>query len=90
MVYMPKDGKLGRAGAEILGGDPAAFRKGRKISGARIRALLYSRGPFPLLPNDIEQWDVERHSVSLSGKCGNHMREVQTSGMQAGWYPGAA
>jgi len=32
IVYMPKDGKLVRAGGDILGGDPAAYRTGAKYS----------------------------------------------------------
>jgi len=43
IVYMPKDGKLVRAGGDILGGDPAAYRTGAKIFGAGVRPVLTAK-----------------------------------------------
>jgi CubicO group peptidase (beta-lactamase class C family) len=88
MVYMPKDGKLGRAGAEILGGDPAAFRKDAKYPAPEFG--LYSTAEdlshFCQMILNNGMWKGTRF---LSPASVETMREVQTSGMQAGWYPGA-
>jgi CubicO group peptidase (beta-lactamase class C family) len=42
IVYAPKDGKVIRAGSQILGGDPGAFRKGSKYPGPEY-GLIVSR-----------------------------------------------
>jgi CubicO group peptidase (beta-lactamase class C family) len=88
MVYMPKGGKFVRAGGEILGGDPAVFRKGAKYPAPEFG--LFSTAEdlshfCQMILND-GTWGGVR---LLSPVAVETMREVQTSGMTAGWYPGA-
>jgi CubicO group peptidase (beta-lactamase class C family) len=88
MVYMPKDGKLGRAGAEILGGDPAAFRKDAKYPAPEF-GLFSTAEDLSHFCQMILNNGMWRGTRLLSPVSVETMREVQTSGMQAGWYPGA-
>jgi CubicO group peptidase (beta-lactamase class C family) len=88
MVYTPMAGKLVRAGADILGGDPAAFRKGAKYPGPEFGLFSTAEdlSHFCQMILNNGTWEDVRF---LSPASIETMREVQTSGLQAGWYPGA-
>ena len=88
MVYMPKDGKLVRAGAQILGGDPGLFRKGAKYPGPEYGLFSTAEdiSHFCQMILNGGKWNDVRF---LSPASITAMRQVQTSGMLAGWYPGA-
>lgn len=88
MVYEPKSGKLVRAGADILGGDPAVFRKGAKYPAPEFGLFSTAEdlSHFCQMILDDGTWKGTRF---LSRASVETMREVQTAGMQAGWYPGS-
>jgi CubicO group peptidase (beta-lactamase class C family) len=88
IVYMPKDGKFVRAGADILGGDPAAFRKGAKYPAPEFGLFSTAEdlSHFCQMILNNGTWKGTRFLSPVSIET---MREPQTSGMQAGWYPGA-
>jgi CubicO group peptidase (beta-lactamase class C family) len=88
IVYMPKNGKLVRAGAEILGGDPGAFRKGAKYPAPEfgLFSTAADLSHFYQMVLDSGTWKGTRF---LSRASVETMREVQTAGMQAGWHLGA-
>ncbi|MGH9546343.1 MAG: serine hydrolase domain-containing protein [Terriglobales bacterium] len=88
MVYMPRDGKLSRAGPEILGGDPAAFRKNAKYPAPEFGLFSTAEdlSHFCQMILNNGSWKGARF---LSPVTVETMQEVQTSGMRAGWYPGA-
>ena len=90
IVYMPqkKDGKMIRAGAQILGGDPGAFRKGAKYPGPEygLFSTAEDLSHFCQMILNRGTWKGIRF---LSPATLEAMRQVQTSGMEAGWYPGA-
>lgn len=88
MVYMPKGGRFGRAGAEILGGDPAAFRKNAKYPAPEFGLFSTAEdlSHFCQMILNNGTWEGTRFLSPVSVAM---MREVQTSGMQAGWYPGS-
>lgn len=88
IVYAPKDGKLTRAGAHILGGDPGAFRKGAKYSGPEY-GLFSTADDISHFCQMILNHGTWKGIRFLSPATLDAMREVQTSGMAAGWYPGA-
>ncbi len=88
IVYTPKDGKMTRAGSQILGGDPGAFRKGAKYPGPEYGLFSTAEdiSHFCQMILDRGTWKGTRF---LSPATLDAMREVQTAGMEAGWYPGA-
>ena len=88
IVYTPKGGKLVRAGAQILGGDPGAFRKGAKYPGPEYGLFSTAEdiSHFCQMILHDGTWNGTRF---LSPATIAAMRELQTSGMTAGWYPGA-
>jgi CubicO group peptidase (beta-lactamase class C family) len=88
IVYMPKDGKMIRAGAQILGGDPGAFRKGAKYPGPEY-GLFSTADDISHFCQMILNHGTWKGTRFLSPATIEIMRQVQTSGMEAGWYPGA-
>ncbi len=88
IVYMPKDGKMIRAGAQILGGDPGAFRKGSKYPGPEY-GLFSTAEDISHFCQMILNHGTWKGTRFLSPATIEAMRQVQTSGMEAGWYPGA-
>jgi CubicO group peptidase (beta-lactamase class C family) len=88
IVYMPKDGKMIRAGAQILGGDPGAFRKGAKYPGPEY-GLFSTADDISHFCQMILNHGIWKGTRFLSPATIETMRQVQTSGMEAGWYPGA-
>ena len=88
MVYMPKDGKLVRGGSDLLGGDPALYRKGAKYSAPEF-GLFSTAEDLSHFCDMILHLGTWKGVRLLSPVSVQTMREPQTSGMQAGWYPGA-
>lgn len=88
IVYMPKDGKMIRAGSQILGGDPGAFRKGAKYPGPEY-GLFSTAEDISHFCQMILNHGTWKGTRFLSPATIEAMRQVQTSGMEAGWYPGA-
>ena len=88
IVYMPKDGKMIRGGAQILGGDPGAFRKGSKYPGPEY-GLFSTAEDISHFCQMILNHGTWKGTRFLSRATIEAMRQVQTSGMEAGWYPGA-
>ncbi|HVT97528.1 MAG TPA: serine hydrolase domain-containing protein [Acidobacteriaceae bacterium] len=88
MVYSPNDGKLQRAGADILGGDPGAYRKGAKYPAPEfgLFSTVEDLSHFCEMILGNGEWHGIRFLSPASLKA---MSEVQTAGMEAGWYPGA-
>lgn len=88
MVYASDNGKLHRASGDILGGDPAAFRKGAKYPapGFGLFSTVEDLSHFCEMVLNNSEWHGIRF---LSSASLNAMREVQTAGMEAGWYSGA-
>jgi CubicO group peptidase (beta-lactamase class C family) len=89
MVYAWRDGKLQKAGAETLGGDPWQYRRGAKFSGPEF--ALFSTAPdlahfYQMMANGgtyAGRRYLSRASVDLMGK-------VHTGELQAGHNPGTA
>ncbi len=88
IVYTPKDGKETRAGGQILGGDPGAFRKGSKYPGPEY-GLFSTADDISHFCQMIQNHGTWKGARILSPGTIDTMREVQTGGMVAGWYPGA-
>ena len=88
IVYMPKGGKLIRAGSQILGGDPGSFRKGAKYPGPEY-GLFSTADDISHFCQMILNHGTWKGTRFLSPATIETMRQVQTSGMEAGWYPGA-
>jgi CubicO group peptidase (beta-lactamase class C family) len=88
IVYMPKDGKMIRAGSQILGGDAGAFRKGAKYPGPEY-GLFSTADDISHFCQMILNHGTWKGTRFLSPATIETMRQVQTSGMEAGWYPGA-
>lgn len=88
IVYTRKDGKLVRAGADSLGGDPGAFRKGAKYPAPEFGLFSTTKdlSHFYQMMLDHGTWNGTR---LLSPNGVEMMTAVQTSGLQAGWHPGA-
>lgn len=88
LVYMPQDGKFVRQGREILGGDPAAYRKGAKYPAPEFGLFSTAEdlSHFCQMILNNGTWKGKRFLSPVSLET---MREPQTSGMPAGWYPGA-
>lgn len=88
IVYSPKDGKMIRAGSQILGGEPGAFRKGSKYPGPEY-GLFSTAEDISHFCQMILNHGTWKGARFLSPATIDAMRQVQTSGMEAGWYPGA-
>jgi CubicO group peptidase (beta-lactamase class C family) len=88
IVYTSKDSKMIRAGTQILGGDPGAFRKGAKYPGPEY-GLFSTADDISHFCQMILNHGTWKGTRFLSPATIEAMREVQTSGMSAGWYPGA-
>ncbi|HSS95479.1 MAG TPA: serine hydrolase domain-containing protein [Terriglobales bacterium] len=89
MVYMPQNGKFVREGADILGGDPATYRKGAKYPAPEFGLFSTAEdiSHFCQMILDKGTWKGKRFLSPVSIET---MREPQTLGMQpGGWYPGA-
>jgi len=88
IVYMPKKGKLVRAGAEILGGDPGAFRKGAKYPAPEFGLFSTAEdlSHFYQMVLNNGTWKGIRFLSPVSVET---MQAVQTAGLQAGWHLGA-
>jgi CubicO group peptidase (beta-lactamase class C family) len=88
LVYMPKDGNFVRQGGDILGGDPAAYRKGAKYPAPEFGLFSTAEdlSHFCQMILNNGTWKGKRFLSPVSIET---MREPQTIGMQAGWYPGA-
>ncbi|HWD98338.1 MAG TPA: serine hydrolase domain-containing protein [Bryobacteraceae bacterium] len=87
MVYRHQNGKLVRAGAEILGGDPALYRKGAKYPAPEFG--LYSTAEdlshFYQMMLNGGTYNGRRY---LSRQAVDLMREVHTGNIApAGWIP---
>ena len=88
IVYVPKVGKLIRAGSQTLGGDPGAFRKGAKYPGPEY-GLFSTADDISHFCQMILNHGTWKGTRILSPATIEAMRAVQTSSMEAGWYPGA-
>jgi CubicO group peptidase (beta-lactamase class C family) len=88
IVYTSKDSKMIRAGTQILGGDPGAFRKGAKYPGPEY-GLFSTADDISHFCQMILNHGTWKGTRFLSPATIEAMREVQTSGLSAGWYPGA-
>lgn len=88
IVYSPNNGKMVRAGAQILGGDPGAFRKGAKYPGPEY-GLFSTAEDLSHFCEMILNRGIWNGIRLLSPAGIEAMRQVQTSGMVAGWYPGS-
>lgn len=88
IVYTPKDDKMVRAGAQILGGDPGSFRKSAKYPGPEY-GLFSTADDISHFCQMILNHGIWKGTRFLSPATIETMREVQTSGMASGWYPGA-
>lgn len=88
IVYAPKDGKVIRAGSQILGGAPGAFRKGSIYPGPEY-GLFSTADDISHFCQMILNHGTWKGTRVLSPATIETMQEVQTSGMAAGWYPGA-
>jgi CubicO group peptidase (beta-lactamase class C family) len=87
MVYRHENGKLVRAGAEILGGDPALYRKGAKYPAPEFG--LYSTAEdlshFYQMMLNGGTYNGRRY---LSKQAVDLMRQVHTGNIApAGWIP---
>jgi len=87
MVYRHENGKLVRAGAEILGGDPALYRKGAKYPAPEFG--LYSTAEdlshFYQMMLNGGAYNGRRY---LSRQSVDLMRQVHTGNISpAGWIP---
>lgn len=87
MVYRHQNGKLVRAGAEILGGDPALYRKGAKYPAPEFG--LYSTAEdlshFYQMMLNGGTYNGRRY---LSRQAVDLMRQVHTGNIApAGWIP---
>jgi CubicO group peptidase (beta-lactamase class C family) len=87
MVYRHQNGKLVRAGAEILGGDPSLYRKGAKYPAPEFG--LYSTAEdlshFYQMMLNGGTYNGRRY---LSRQAVDLMREVHTGNIApAGWIP---
>jgi CubicO group peptidase (beta-lactamase class C family) len=88
IVYTQKDGKLVRAPADSLGGDPGLFRKGAKYPAPEFGLFSTARdmSHFYQMILDNGTWNGVR---LLSPAAIEAMTNIRTTGMQAGWHPGA-
>lgn len=88
IVYRHKDGHLVRAGSDTLGGDPGAFRKGARYPAPEfgLFSTAHDLSHFYQMMLDRGTWKGMR---LLSPTGVEMMTTVQTSGLQAGWHPGA-
>lgn len=88
LVYMPQNGKFMRQGGDILGGDPAAYRKGAKYPAPEFGLFSTAEdiSHFCQMVLNNGTWKGKRFLSPVSIEA---MREPQTAGVQAGWYPGA-
>ena len=88
LVYMPQNGKFVRQGGDILGGDPAAYRKGAKYPAPEFGLFSTAEdiSHFCQMALNHGTWKGKRFLSPVSIEA---MREPQTAGVQAGWYPGA-
>jgi len=81
MVYMPQNGKFVRQGADILGGDPAAYRKGAKYPAPEFGLFSTAEdvSHFCQMILNKGTWKGKRF---LSPASIETMREPQTVGME--------
>lgn len=86
-VYALKDGKLVKAGKEILAGDPLQFRKGAKYSGPEhaMYSTAWDLSRFYQMMLDRGSFEGKR---LLSPQSVETMTALHTAGLKAGHNPG--
>jgi len=86
-VYTVKDGRLVKAGPDILGGDPLKFREGAKYSGPEhsLYSTAWDLAQFYQMMLNGGQWNGKRLLSSASVAM---MTQVHTGNLTAGHNPG--
>ncbi|GIU73965.1 MAG: serine hydrolase [Bryobacteraceae bacterium] len=86
-VFASRDGKLVRAGADILGGDPLKFREGAKYSGPEhsLYSTAWDLAQFYQMMLNHGEWNGRRLLAPSSVAA---MTEVHTGNLTAGHNPG--
>ena len=86
-VYTVKDGRLVKAGPDILGGDPLKFREGAKYSGPEhsLHSTAWDLAQFYQMMLNGGQWNGKR---LLSPASVAMMTQVHTGNLTAGHNPG--
>jgi CubicO group peptidase (beta-lactamase class C family) len=86
-VYTVKDGRLVKAGPDILGGDPLKFREGAKYSGPEhsLYSTAWDLAQFYQMMLNGGQWNGKR---LLSPASVATMTQVHTGNLTAGHNPG--
>ena len=86
-VYTVKDGRLVKAGPDILGGDPLKFREGAKYSGPEhsLYSTAWDLAQFYQMMLNGGQWNGKR---LLSPASVAMMTQVHTGNLTAGHNPG--
>ena len=88
LVYRPKDGRLERSPATILGGDAARFRAGAKYPAPDF-GLYSTAGDLVRLYQMVLDRGTFEGRRYLSPAALDLMTAVQTGSLKAGWKPGA-
>ena len=88
LVYERKDGRLSRAPASILGGDPTKYRAGAKFPAPDF-ALFSTAGDLVRLYQMIEGRGAFEGRRYLSPASVEMMATVHTGALRAGWKPGS-
>jgi CubicO group peptidase (beta-lactamase class C family) len=88
MVYESKNGKLVRAPATILGGDPAGYRQGAVFPAPGWGLYSTAEDLLHLYRMMLNDGEYEGHRY-LSPFSVHLMTEPQTTGIQAGWMRGS-
>jgi CubicO group peptidase (beta-lactamase class C family) len=88
MVYAHQDGKLVRAPATILGGDPARYRQGAVFPAPGWGLYSTAEDLLHLYRMMLNDGEYEGHRY-LSPFSVHLMTEPQTTGVQAGWMRGS-
>jgi CubicO group peptidase (beta-lactamase class C family) len=89
MVYKFEDGKLQRSGSEILGGDPATFRKGARYSGPEYALCTTAQDLFAFYQMMLNGGAYNGQRL-LSRASVDAMTKVHTGNLKAGHNPGTA
>ena len=86
-VYTVKDGRLVKAGPDILGGDPLKFREGARYSGPEhsLYSTAWDLAQFYQMMLNGGQWNGKR---LLSPASVAAMTQVHTGNLAAGHNPG--
>lgn len=89
LVYRPRDGRLERSPATILGGDAARFRAGATYPAPDFGLYSTAADLFRLYEMLLDRGVFEGRRY-LSPAALDLMTSVQTGSLKAGWKPGAA